>query len=112
MTGIVCIRDRNGEPLVGGVEQEVFLDYPSGQGRPKTVPNFQWGYGGRGPKELSLNILYAYSDRDISFARAHYVEFMNAFVRDLPRSGGMILHDEIREWIAARGESRTELAER
>ena len=58
---VICCRDA-GHAVVEGVKHEWVLHSPTG---------FEWGYGGRGPAELALNILPAATgDRD--FAAQHH----------------------------------------
>jgi len=62
---------------------------------------FEWGYGGSGPAEFALNILYRFTcDRE--FSEQRHQEFKWEFVAKLPREGGTIPGDTIRKWIAER----------
>ena len=55
---------------------------------------FEWGYGGSGPADLALNILYAVTDNKV-VAERYYQEFKWVFVATMPREGGVIKRDDI-----------------
>ncbi len=57
----------------------------------------EWGYGGSGPADFALNILYAFTDAE--FAQRHYQAFKATFVASLPEAGGTIAGSAIRWWI-------------
>ena len=77
---------------------------------------FECGYGGSGPADLALSILAAFvparpgvpterlynGARCSRFAWVHHQPFKSAFIATLPKEGGVIRADEIREWILAR----------
>ena len=87
---IVCRHGADGKAVVEGIRQAWVWHSPTG---------FEWGYGGSGPADLSLNILLAATgDRD--FAASHHQAFKWRFVAALPREGGTIRGSAIVEWIA------------
>jgi len=58
---------------------------------------FEFGYGGSGPADLALNILYLFLD----FPRAWklHKSFKWDFIAVMSKSGGIITAAEIKEWI-------------
>lgn len=62
---------------------------------------FDWGYGGSGPSDLALNVLFAVTnDREI--ADRYYMQFKWDFIAKLPFEGGVIKRDEILAWLKER----------
>lgn len=62
---------------------------------------FDWGYGGSGPSDLALNVLFAVTnDREI--ADRYYMQFKWDFIAKLPFEGGVIRRDEILDWLKER----------
>ena len=57
----------------------------------------EWGYGGSGPADFALNILYLFTDRETAFNL--HQEFKREFVATMPREGGEIKANIIRDWI-------------
>ena len=108
MHDIVCIRDRNGMALVGGVDHEIYRNYSPDKipadFDPRREATFEWGYSGEGPREFSANILYAATNGDYAFAIKHHVGFVSEIIAPIPRSGGIIRSETIRAWIATRAE--------
>lgn len=99
---IVCRRDRVpagwpqplGGPLHFNIPQLIKLHSPTG---------FEWGYGGSGPADFALNILYWFTqDREFS-ERAHQ-DFKWSFISRMPDEGGTIPGHVIRSWITERQE--------
>jgi hypothetical protein len=64
---------------------------------------FAWGYGGSGPADLALNILFELTD--FSTAEKLYQEFKREKIARIPYSGGKLTLEEIRDWLAERGKS-------
>lgn len=59
---------------------------------------FEWGYGGSGPADLALNILYAITgDREL--AMQYHQQFKWDFIARVPREGGVIKRDDIIDWL-------------
>ena len=95
VSDIVCRREA-GVVRVEGVTHKWVWHSPSG---------FEWGYGGSGPADLALNILYeATGERD--FAARNHLDFKRDHVASLPQEGGVIEAATIREWIAKRQRDR------
>jgi hypothetical protein len=59
---------------------------------------FEWGYGGSGPADLALNILYAVTGNK-ELALRHYQEFKWTFIAAMPEEGGTIRRDDILSWL-------------
>jgi len=63
---------------------------------------FAWGYGGSGPADLALNILYAVTgSREL--AMQHYQQFKWDFIAPMPKQGGTIRRDDILAWLKGQG---------
>lgn len=63
---------------------------------------FEWGYGGSGPADLALNILYAVTG-DRKIAMEYHQEFKWDFIAGMPEEGGIIKRSEIIEWLRKKG---------
>lgn len=63
---------------------------------------FEWGYGGSGPADLALNILYAVTGNK-ELAMRYYQQFKWDFIAKVPEEGGVIKRDEIIEWLRRNG---------
>lgn len=74
------------------IPQAIVLHSPTGM---------EWGYGGSGPADLALNILYWFTE-DREFAERHYQDFKWEHIATLPREGGTIPGATVRAWIADR----------
>ncbi|MCA9340716.1 MAG: hypothetical protein KDA17_07405 [Candidatus Saccharibacteria bacterium] len=59
---------------------------------------FEWGYGGSGPADLALNILLRFGCSREE-ADQYHQKFKEDFVIQIPKEGGRISAEEIREWI-------------
>lgn len=112
-TADVVLRRVGNPEAVGGcttnVPHTVIWHSPTG---------FEWGYGGSGPADLALNILNAFvppgtdgvepweinsvgNKRGICSATAGrlHQDFKRDFIAGMPREGGTIPAQEIRDWI-------------
>jgi hypothetical protein len=63
---------------------------------------FEWGYGGSGPADLALNILYAVTGNK-ELAMRHYQQFKWDFIAKVPTEGGVIKREDIINWLRQRG---------
>lgn len=63
---------------------------------------FEWGYGGSGPAELALNILYAVTGNK-ELAMRHYQQFKWDVIAKIPQEGGVIKRDAIFQWLEGKG---------
>lgn len=63
---------------------------------------FEWGYGGSGPADLALNILYAVTG-DGYVADSLYQQFKWDVIAKVPEEGGVIKRDEIFKWLEGKG---------
>lgn len=66
---------------------------------------FEWGYLGRGPKELALNILSLFVDKEQAFDL--HLEFYLQFITVLPYEGGTILKEQVLSWLEVQEQSKT-----
>ena len=94
---IVC--KRTGDPSgVGNIEVSI----------PQKIKyhslDFEFGYGGSGPADLALNILYCFLD----FNRAWQLHqnFKWEFISSMPREGGTIKNESIKAWIKEKIENQ------
>lgn len=58
---------------------------------------FEWGYGGSGPADFALNILYLFTDKETAWNL--HQQFKWEFIARMPYEGGEIKAETIREWI-------------
>lgn len=63
---------------------------------------FEWGYGGSGPADLALNILYAITGNK-EIAMRYHQKFKWEFIAGIPEEGGVIKKNEIIEWLQRNG---------
>lgn len=90
--GDIILRRVNGS-AVANVPHVIKFHSPSG---------FEWGYGGSGPADLALNILYAITgDREL--AMQYHQQFKWDFIARVPREGGVIKRDDILKWLEGKG---------
>jgi len=82
--GDIILRRMNGK-AIANIPHSIIRHSPTG---------FEWGYGGSGPADLALNILYAVTDNKAA-AERYYQEFKWIFVATMPREGGVIKRDDI-----------------
>jgi hypothetical protein len=86
---VVCYRDEDGS-AVSNVPRRITKHSPDG---------FEWGYGGSGPADFALNILSVFIGEKLARKNGLYQNFKWKFVSTLPGEGGIIKHDDIREWL-------------
>lgn len=103
---VVLRRAAEGEPFTN-VPHTVIWHSPTG---------FEWGYGGSGPADLALNILNQFVPPGVDldepekcfagecsrFAAANHQDFKFQFIASMPKEGGTIKAEVIKEWIYAR----------
>ena len=85
---ILLTRDQDGTPRTN-IEHR--LVYQSSDG-------FEWGYAGKGPAELALNILLCFTD--IHVAHKLHQQFKREVIVPMPYGGGTIRASRIRTWLA------------
>lgn len=92
--GLICIRlgQGAGATAATNIPQLIVRHSPDG---------FEWGYGGSGPNELALNILYLVS-QDLTFAQENHNDFCRTFLAGIPFEGGRVSIGEIMKWVAHR----------
>lgn len=90
-TGDVVVR-REGNKKYMNIAQTIVQHSPTG---------LEWGYGGSGPADFALNILYHFTN-DRKFAERYHQDFKFQFVAGLPREGGTIPGETIMRWVEAR----------
>ena len=81
------LRRVNGEPSAD-VPHKLVYHSPTG---------FEWGYGGSGPADLALNILASFLP--LRQAWALHQPFKWRFIATMPREGGTIKGDDIRQFL-------------
>lgn len=75
--------------LQPGPSQKLYNHSPDG---------FEWGYGGSGPAQLALAILYDFTgDRDL--ALKNYQDFKQCFIANARREGFQINASEVEEFL-------------
>jgi hypothetical protein len=106
------------EPLSAGILLQRDEDGGVRTNVPRTVVHhspdgYEWGYGGSGPADLALNILEAmlhhmgwnggtipcYRGRCFAIAWALHQDFKWEFIATMPKGGGFLSYDTVREWI-------------
>jgi hypothetical protein len=63
------------------------------------APEFEWAYGGSGPSQLALAILYDYTD-DKDLSLEHYEQFKWDFLAVAAFDGFVITSMDIDAWLA------------
>lgn len=86
--GVVLRRDEDGRAVMN-VDHSIIAHSPTGM---------EWGYSGSGPADLALNILIAFEVPSFDATMLHQ-EFKREFLAGMPREGGTIAPERIREWI-------------
>ncbi len=63
-----------------------------------SAPNFEWGYVGSGPFELAMNILYHFGldEPEADYFSTHFARDVLSYV---PREGGIVTEQQVREWL-------------
>lgn len=56
---------------------------------------FEWGYGGSGPADLALSILYDYLDHDFEMAWEYHQIFKQSFVAKIKEDNWIISGEQI-----------------
>lgn len=87
---VVLERTAGGATRIQGVDHRLVHHSPTG---------LEWGYGGSGPADLALNVLGLFLAPPEAF-RLHQA-FKWDHVATLPREGGRISYQVVREWIQA-----------
>ncbi|OGS01441.1 MAG: hypothetical protein A2V88_13965 [Elusimicrobia bacterium RBG_16_66_12] len=90
---VLCERGPGDFDCRFNIPQAIKLHSPTGM---------EWGYGGSGPADFALNILFHFTG-DREFAERYHQEFKGQFVAGLPESGGRIPGATIKAWIDLRG---------
>lgn len=85
-----------GDPLVD-IERPFVYHSPDG---------YEWGCGGSGPSDLALNILALFVPPPEAW-RLHH-RYKDAVVARIPREGGTITAESVRDWIRAEWAARPE----
>lgn len=85
--GLIMRRDE-GRAVVN-VSQSIVSHSPDG---------FEFGYGGSGPADLALNVVY-YLTGDKKLAEKLHQEFKFTFIAKVPREGGTIAYNDMMNWI-------------
>jgi len=88
-TGDPVMFKRTEDGIETNIPHEMIYHSPDG---------FEWGYGGSGPADFALNILFAFTN-DEMFSRDMHQEFKWFFIAGAPKEGGEIKNSDIRTWI-------------
>lgn len=88
---IILERDEKGNAIVN-IPQTIVSHSPGG---------FEWGYGGSGPADLALNILYAVT-KDKKIAYEYHQEYKWDVISKLPYEGTIITYEEVLDWLSKR----------
>jgi len=86
--GDIILERRNGTAFIN-VPHAIVRHSPTG---------FEWGYGGSGPADAALNILYAVT-QDKEVADRYYQEFKWDFISIAPEQGAIIPRRAILRWL-------------
>lgn len=86
---------RNGDSIVTNVPHRIHC-HSNG---------FEWGYAGNGPAELALNILSLFIGTKRAFPLQQ--KFKQEFIATLPYEGGIILREQILNWIDVQEQKKT-----
>ncbi|QEL56471.1 DUF6166 domain-containing protein [Chromobacterium paludis] len=92
--GVVLKRDRKGRAVAN-------IPHLLNCRAPYDPANFEWGYRGVGPYELSANILYLFGMPEQA-AQKHAQAFCDEVVSSLPHQEAFISVERIKEWIEGR----------
>jgi hypothetical protein len=91
-----------GEVIVRVIENDLpqydLSPYASQQLRTHSPVGFEFGYIGRGPAQLALAILLDATGSE-RIALRWYNEFKFEFIANIENDGGMILGEDIAQWI-------------
>ena len=87
---VVCRRE--GGKKYMNIPQTIIQHSPTG---------LEWGYGGSGPADFALNVLFFFS-KNKSFSEQHHQDFKREFIATLPEAGGEINGEVIKAWISQR----------
>jgi hypothetical protein len=80
---------------------DVLLDVEPSRLLHDHAPDFEWSYGGQGPHQLALAILYDCTlTKDLSLE--NYRAFCDEFIDTAPYETFTILELQIRDWLAKR----------
>ncbi|NNG66444.1 hypothetical protein HKI81_04215 [Caldanaerobacter subterraneus] len=89
---IILKRDERGN-AIANIPQVIVSHSPSG---------FEWGYGGSGPADLALNILYAVTkNREIAYE--YHQEYKWDVISKIPYEGTVITYEEVLDWLSKKG---------
>lgn len=86
----------NGDVLLKRTEQGALTNIPQLEVF-HSPSGFEWGYGGSGPADLALNILHLFTDPQTAYR--YHQDFKWKFIATMPREGGEIKGEVIREWL-------------
>lgn len=83
----------NGEELLPGPSQRLFNHSPDG---------FAWGYGGSGPAQLALAILYEVTE-DKELSLQYHQAFKMGIIAPQSQRGDWMIELDLWEWLNAHG---------
>lgn len=87
---VACRRTPNGTAF--NIPHTIVRHSPTGM---------EWGYGGSGPSDFALNVLFRFTG-DEDFSWHYHQDFKRDFICGLPDEGGTIPGNAIAAWIQER----------
>lgn len=84
---VMLMRGIDGAPMTN-IAHKLLMHSPSG---------YEWGFNGKGPADLALNILLQFARADVAI-RLHQ-QFKQDFLVKLPKDGGKINGLAITKWV-------------
>ncbi len=84
---VVLMRGTDGAPM-SNIPHKVLMHSPTG---------YEWGFNGKGPADLALNILLQFARADVAI-RWHQ-QFKHDFLVKLPKEGGKLSGKLVRKWL-------------
>lgn len=87
---VVLMRGADGAPMTN-IPHKVLMHSPTG---------YEWGFNGKGPADLALNILLQYARADVAIV--WHQQFKKDFLEKAPKEGMKIEGKRIKQWIAGK----------
>lgn len=87
---VMLMRGADGAPMTN-IPHKVLMHSPTG---------YEWGFNGKGPADLALNILLQFTRADIAII--WHQQFKKDFLEKAPKEGMKIEGKRIKQWIAGK----------
>jgi hypothetical protein len=81
------------------INNEVFSPEQSLKVVEHSPDGFAWSYAGSGPAQLAMAILLKETHHDV--ARAHYIDFKDKVIANLPKEGWVLTGADVQNWLRA-----------